>query len=256
MALTPPGSPYVESSDLVANYPAVSESLAERVDLVGVLPFATSTARGTAIPSPTDGQYSYLQDTNTTQFWNGSAWQTAGSTPGLTLITPTSIANSGGSSSASGGQVTFTAVNSISLNGVFSASYDAYKIVIRFTGSAAGAGISYRNRLAGTDAITNYNTQYLDASGTSITGSRGSGTLASVGSFRSTGQAESWIEVYGPALAAETGIFSSCRERNLNISFSIFGDNHTTATAYDGMTILPTTGTITGTVRVYSYQNS
>jgi hypothetical protein len=78
MALTPEGTPYVESSDLVANYPAASLALANRVDLVGVLPFATSTARGTAIPSPTDGQYSYLQDSNTTEFWNGSAWVAAG----------------------------------------------------------------------------------------------------------------------------------------------------------------------------------
>jgi hypothetical protein len=71
MATTAPGSPYVESSDLVANYPAVSEALAERVDTVGVLPFADSTARGTAIPSPTEGQYTYLQDTNATEYWDG-----------------------------------------------------------------------------------------------------------------------------------------------------------------------------------------
>ena len=78
MATTPEGTPYVESSDLVANYPAASLALANRVDLVGVLPFATSAARATAIPSPTDGQYSYLQDSNSTEFWNGSAWVAAG----------------------------------------------------------------------------------------------------------------------------------------------------------------------------------
>jgi hypothetical protein len=78
MANTLPGTPYVESSDLVANYPAASEDLAERIDLVGVLPFADSTARGTALPTPSDGQYSYLQDTNSTEYWNGSAWVFAG----------------------------------------------------------------------------------------------------------------------------------------------------------------------------------
>ena len=78
MATTLPGSPYVESSDLVAGYPGVSESLAERVDTVGVLPFADSTARGTALPSPTDGQYSYLQDTNATEYWDGAAWVAVG----------------------------------------------------------------------------------------------------------------------------------------------------------------------------------
>lgn len=81
MALTPEGTPYVESTDLVANYPAASLSLANRVDLVGVLPFADSAARATAIPSPTDGQYSYLQDTNLTEFWNGSAWVSASALP-------------------------------------------------------------------------------------------------------------------------------------------------------------------------------
>lgn len=78
MANTPEGTPYVESSDLVANYPAASLALANRVDLVGVLPFATSAARATAIPTPTDGQFTYLQDTNSTEFYNGSAYQTLG----------------------------------------------------------------------------------------------------------------------------------------------------------------------------------
>lgn len=75
MANTPEGTPYVESSDLVANYPAASLALANRVDLVGVLPFANAAARTTAIPTPTDGQFTYLQDTNSTEFYNGSAFQ-------------------------------------------------------------------------------------------------------------------------------------------------------------------------------------
>jgi len=74
MATTAPGSPYVESSDLVANYPAVSEALAERVDLVGVLPFADATARTTAIPSPVEGQMSSLSDEDAVYRYDGSAW--------------------------------------------------------------------------------------------------------------------------------------------------------------------------------------
>lgn len=93
MALTPEGTPYVESTDLVANYPAASLSLANRVDLVGVLPFATSTARGTAIPSPTDGQYTYLQDTNATEFWNGTAWQALGGGKILQVVRATDTTN-------------------------------------------------------------------------------------------------------------------------------------------------------------------
>ena len=40
-----------------------------------VISFATSTARGLAITSPVEGMLTYLEDSNTYQFWNGTAWQ-------------------------------------------------------------------------------------------------------------------------------------------------------------------------------------
>jgi hypothetical protein len=40
-----------------------------------VIAFATSTARGLAITSPTEGMLTYLEDSNTFQFYNGTAWQ-------------------------------------------------------------------------------------------------------------------------------------------------------------------------------------
>ena len=42
-----------------------------------VMTFASSTARTTAIPSPTEGMTTYLQDTDELQFYNGSSWLTA-----------------------------------------------------------------------------------------------------------------------------------------------------------------------------------
>jgi len=78
MAVTPVGNPYVESSDLVANYPGVSEALAERIDIVGVNPFADSAARATAIPSPTEGMMSSLNDTDAVQRYDGATWKPLG----------------------------------------------------------------------------------------------------------------------------------------------------------------------------------
>jgi len=78
MAVTPVGNPYVESSDLVANYPGASEALAERIDIVGVNPFADSAARATAIPSPTEGMMSSLNDTNAVERYDGSTWKPVG----------------------------------------------------------------------------------------------------------------------------------------------------------------------------------
>jgi len=74
MAVTPVGNPYVESSDLVANYPGASEALAERIDIVGVNPFANAAARDAAIPSPVQGQMCSLNDDNKGYRYDGSEW--------------------------------------------------------------------------------------------------------------------------------------------------------------------------------------
>jgi hypothetical protein len=254
MALTPEGTPYVESSDLVANYPAASLSLANRVDLVGVLPFADSAARDAAITSPSDGQYVYLQDTNTTQFYNGATWQTAGTTPGLNLVTPTSIANSGGSASASGGQVSFTSVNSVSLNGVLSATYDNYRMVISSTFSGDNS-MHARLRLSGSDATgTTYFYQRVTGSASSAS-STGQSSIAYLYLGDCSGNLSAWsIDMFNPAKASETQALTlNVRSNN---SIQTVSGVHTTATAYDGITFFPAAGTMSGTIRVYGYQNS
>ena len=40
----------------------------------GVLVFASSAARASAITSPQEGQYSFLKDTDALEFYNGTAW--------------------------------------------------------------------------------------------------------------------------------------------------------------------------------------
>ena len=40
----------------------------------GVMVFANASARTAAITAPTEGQYSYLKDTNSTEYYDGSAW--------------------------------------------------------------------------------------------------------------------------------------------------------------------------------------
>lgn len=78
MANTALGTPYVVSTDLVANYPTVSSNLADHIDLVTINPFADSTARSTAIPTPVEGQVSYLEDSNRVEVYNGSSWVSVG----------------------------------------------------------------------------------------------------------------------------------------------------------------------------------
>ena len=256
MANTLPGTPYVESSDLVANYPAVSESLAERVDLVGILPFASSTARGTALPTPTDGQYTYLQDTNSTQFWNGSAWQNAGIDPGLQIVSPTSIANSGGSASASGGKVTFTGVSSVSLNGVFTSAYENYLVIGSYLGSG-NIAVRARYRVSGTDNSTasSYITQTIVGAGSAVTGNRLSADYRRFVEANTTLGNFSW-RVCGPNLAANTSDWLEGTTEIATAAVLIDGGGHNSSTVFDGFSVYTTSGTITGTIRVYGYRNS
>jgi hypothetical protein len=69
------GIPYVDSGDLVAGYPAVSQSLAQEVSdqLASKLPYSF----GTATPSTTDSGFLWYDSNSTpaaTKFWDGSAF--------------------------------------------------------------------------------------------------------------------------------------------------------------------------------------
>lgn len=231
MALTAGGLPYVESTDLVSGYPAVSLALAEELDDQLALKAALAGATYT-------GAHNFTGATVT-----GVA---AGA---LSLVTPTSIANSGGSSSLSGGKVTFTTVNSISLNGIFTSTYDNYRILVTQNGST-GAEIRIRMRAAGTDLTSG--SYYYDAN------EAGPTSAAAFFAASYCAGASSYCDLdYGvrsPFLSQRTRFdgFGHRDDGNVNAR-TAWVDN---TTSYDGITIYPQSGTITGIARVYGYQNS
>ena len=176
----------------------------------------------------------------------------APSSPGLSLITPTSVAGSG--VTLSGGQVTFTAASSVSLNGCFTATYNNYRILVSGLSSASD---SYRARLrlAGTDATAaTYTHQRIAGSVTTVSTVGGStDTFFYVGDSDTTVSAWS-IDMFNPALAVATQHLT-LNLRTPRTVQTIVG-LHTTDTAYDGITFFPPSGTITGSLRVYGYRNS
>lgn len=214
----------------------------------GVPVFTNTTTRdaafgGTSEKVLAEGQLCYLSSTNVVQYYDGAAWATVGpaSAGGLTLIATSSPSAQG----------------SVSFNSVFSATYDNYLIVMRLARSGA-ASINARYRLSGTDASgANYNAQW--AFGSTTTAGADSNTAQTsaniVGSAGGADNSTTTLTISSPAIAAPTNSTNLSSYLNGQVIYSNSA-YHSLSTAYDGITIFPSAGTITGTIRIYGYANS
>lgn len=175
---------------------------------------------------------------------------------GAALVPPASVAGTGVSLTTLG-KVTFTAATSVSLDGVFTGAYDNYEIVFDIPTLTAAALVSFRFRAAGTDDNSgNYSREVVTSSGTTTTtGPTLSDTLTYV-TAAAVLNASGKVSVFNAArpLAKRLLAFSY----GVNGSTQVVGQVGTvmnTTTAYDGFTITAASGTMTGTVRVYGFNN-
>jgi uncharacterized protein (DUF849 family) len=184
---------------------------------------------------------------------------TLDATVGLVPITPTSIANSGGSASASGAAVTFSGVSSISLNGVFTSTYDNYRVIISQTQSAVVAAY-LRLRTSGTDVSASnywYGNAIANASGAAISNNAGASQTQLDVYGGATGTGSHCIDVIAPNIAAPTRFtWSTMISTTAVIIGTAGGGQYTASTQVDGLSFYPFSGTVTGTIRVYGYRNS
>lgn len=175
---------------------------------------------------------------------------------GLHLITPTSIASTGTGNSSSintNGSVTFSTCETLALNGVFSADYDNYMMVMRFTGSS-GNDINIRFRVGGVDNSTasSYVAQYLLAGSTTVSGYRTSaGTLGLFGYNRGTLRSGQVAYFYGPYLAQPTAYRCVSAYDLSGADIIDVAGTHNQSTSYDGFWLDPNGFTLTGLLAVY-----
>ena len=70
-----------------------------------IMNFASSSARDSAVSSPEEGMFAFLNDTNTLTFYNGSSWASfigEGDITGVTITTGSTSGLSGGATATSG----------------------------------------------------------------------------------------------------------------------------------------------------------
>lgn len=181
-----------------------------------------------------------------------------GAAPGLKLLVPTSVAvGSGTASIGTAGQVTFSSASSVSLNGVFTSTYDNYFVIYQGSFTTA-ANTSLRLRSAGSDlssALYRYavhhvstNADHLLTTGNTQT----SGYIVSTNLNRHTAQ----ITFFNPFLTAKTQFdvqFGSGRDATVFASSGSGTNEYDATTSVDAFTLI-FSQTGTGTVSVYGYK--
>lgn len=184
-------------------------------------------------------------------------WASPAGGSGLTLITPTSTANSGGSVSASGGSITFTGVTSVSLNGVFTSTYTNYLLIVDSIIGSALNDIRLRMRSSGTDTSTNYEQMVFTkpyATGVSAPVSYGTSIVSGpqwyIGDTNTTDKLSSNFIISSPQLTTDTTFTGSALSRD---TYNNMGGILQDSTSYDGLSLIIGGGNFNGVVRVYGY---
>lgn len=216
----------------------------------GIPVFATTVTRDAAFGGAgekvlAEGQYAYIEATNTTQYYDGSAWQTLGQTPGLVCVKA---------------ETPFTATTSVTADGVFTSAYTNYLVMYSATGTGTH-DVTVQLRTGGVTAATAYSYQVFLANNTTLTGVRSSSQTSFLvtSALRNGLKTSLSFSVFGPQLAAATQLYStaidySATDPTLPTMYNITGI-HSTATAYDGI-IISTAGNATGYYAIYGYSKT
>ena len=204
----------------------------------GIPVFATTVTRdaafgGTGEKVLAQGQMAFIEATNTTQYYDGAAWQTLGG--GLTFVKS---------------QVVGSAVASVQVTSAFSASYDNY--IITYNNGSSSATDQMNMIVGATTSGYYYNITGTTWNATfSGNGSTTNANWPYVGETNSVNGVTVYAQISSPFLAKRTEITS--RYMTTVGAYTMQGmlDN---TTSYTSFTFSPNAGTITGgTIRVYGY---
>jgi hypothetical protein len=200
-----------------------------------VMVFSNSAARSAALTSPLAGMLTYLQDTGLYSSWNGSAWVSLD----VSLVSSNS----------------FTGSSSVNIDGVFSSNFQNYSMALTLTSSVSGRVRSQMRAGGVNETSSNYFYGSLGigtwVSQTFFNVNNSARTAHDLGDSNSTFGLNSFTYIYNPNTILRKGLVTN----SLGQIIELAGTTLDLTTQYDGIRIFPSSGTITGTVRIYGLRD-
>ena len=214
----------------------------------GIPVFATTITRdaafgGTGEKTLAEGQFAYIEATDTTQYYDGAAWQSVGASSGLVCVKA---------------ETAFSAVTSATADSVFSSTYTNYLVICKFTTSTSNS-MEMKLRAGGVSTSTNYSRQELYANTSSVVAAQSSAqTVYRINDTGGANQSVVYLDISGPNLAQTTPINAryTLMQSGTNTFLFTSGGTQNSSTQFDGIEFLCATGTISGNYAIYGYSKT
>lgn len=156
----------------------------------------------------------------------------------------------------------FTTASAVNINNCFSSTYQAYRIVSSISSPTSDCVFKIRLRVNGTDSTSSYFGTKISVNDSGTVGAYGDVNASALAMFSidsaNTGTVYSiFTDLINPFATSVTTFFMNNNGVSNAGTFNAYigGGYHNVSTSYDGFTIYPEAGTVSGTVRVYGMKN-
>ena len=177
---------------------------------------------------------------------------------GLQLVVPTVSVGSGTGTVSASGEVTFTGASTISVSGAFTSAYQNYKVIFNAYGSSAqNAFMKFRDSSGDVSTAYYGGGWYVSIGGASGTsGIRNNGTEMYFQQVWTDSNQRNMLnfELQRSPNGTQGTVTGSAWDNGNGIHYT-FGYHRTGMTNLSGLTFYPASGNLTGTIRIYGYNN-
>jgi hypothetical protein len=162
------------------------------------------------------------------------------------------------------GTILFNGMTSCTLMSVFSKAFNHYRIEFNFTSTTASTQIKYNLNTGGADYVTATHQQINNelvvtgaATGTNTYTYTNTGTYGILARSIGAGGCSGYMNLYNPYTAQDTSLPSVSKygvSNSMSRTTQGYYSTYISATSsYESISILPVTGTVTGTMRIYGF---